>query len=282
MSPGLLRVAAAQAESRSGDLAANVATAVTLVQRAAEAGARVVVLPELFLTGYDPDAWSAETCTTPEDARLGPLAQAAAAHGCVVVAGAALAPDRLSLLVFDDRGGVHHAYDKQHLFDSERGFFTAGDHGATLEVDGWQLGLGICYDGCFPEHAAAAAADGATAYLCPSAYFVGSEHRRDLYYAARALDNGIYVVFAGLTGRCGAHAFNGGSAVYDPEGRPLGRVGDEAPAIVVADLDPAEVARVRELNPIGRDRVADLGRRARLRAGDGQAAALTTGETAGL
>ncbi|MGZ6788224.1 MAG: nitrilase-related carbon-nitrogen hydrolase, partial [Nocardioidaceae bacterium] len=73
MSPGLLRVAAAQAESRSGDLAANVATAVTLVQRAAEAGARVVVLPELFLTGYDPDAWSAETCTTPEDARLGPL-----------------------------------------------------------------------------------------------------------------------------------------------------------------------------------------------------------------
>ena len=130
-------------------------------------------------------------------------------------------------------------------------------------VDGWELGLGVCYDGCFPEHAAAAAADGARAYLCPAAYFVGSEHRRDLYYAARALDNGIYVVFAGLTGRCGAHDFNGGSAIYDPEGRPLDRVGDESPAIAVADLHAGEVARVQEMNPIARDRLTTLGSRTR-------------------
>ena len=50
--PGTLRVAAAQAESVPGDLAANVATAVPLVEQAADRGARVVVLPELFLTGY--------------------------------------------------------------------------------------------------------------------------------------------------------------------------------------------------------------------------------------
>ena len=67
----------------------------------------------------------------------------------------------------------------------------------------------------------AATAGGAMAYLCPSAYFVGGEHRRDLYYAARALDNGIYVVMAGLTGRCGDEQFSGGTAVYDPEGRPV-------------------------------------------------------------
>jgi predicted amidohydrolase len=131
-------------------------------------------------------------------------------------------------------------------------------------VDGWDLALGVCYDGCFPEHAASAAAGGATAYLCPSAYYVGSEHRRDLYYAARALDNGIYVVFAGLTGRCGEHAFNGGSAVYDPEGRPLGRAGDESPAVVVADLDPAEVRRVQAVNPIAEDRLDSQGTRTRV------------------
>ena len=111
-------------------------------------------------------------------------------------------------------------------------------------------GSGVCFDGCFPQHAAAAAADGASAYLCPSAYYAGSEHRRDLYYAARALDNGIYVVFAGLTGRCGSRDFNGGSAVYDPEGRPLARVGAEHPAIAVAGLDAAEIDRVRAMNPI--------------------------------
>ena len=265
---GLLRVAAAQAESVAGDVTANVETAVSLVRDAAARGARVVVLPELFLTGYARAAWTLEHTVTPDDERLGPLSAAATEHRLVVVAGAAVrrADDwaTLSLVVLDDVGGVTAPYDKQHLFDQERAFFTPGDHGASLHVDGWDLGLGVCYDGCFPEHAAAAAADGAGAYLCPSAYFVGSEHRRDLYYAARALDNGIYVAFSGLTGQCGEWEFNGGSAVYDPEGRAVARVDEASPALVVADLDPAEVARVQQLNPIARDRLPDLGTRTRL------------------
>lgn len=262
MSAAVLRVAAAQAESVPGDVAANVATAVSLVRTAAERGARVVVLPELFLTGYAEHAWTEAQAITPDDPRLTPLSQTAVDGRVVVVAGAAVrrpAGTTISLLVVDDTGVVRAAYDKQHLFAAERSFFTAGNHGASIVVDGWELGLGVCYDGCFPEHAAAAAADGALAYLCPSAYFTGSEHRRDLYYAARALDNGIYVVFAGLTGRCGDWAFNGGSAVYDPEGRVLDRAGTGAPAVVVADLRREEVQRVQELNPIGRDRLPELG-----------------------
>jgi predicted amidohydrolase len=285
-----LRVAAVQAESAFGDLHANVATAVGAVARAAAVGARVVVLPELFLTGYDPQGWSPQTCVTPADPCLAPLAEVARAHETVVVVGAALVGPTgrptLSLLVFDASGEVHQAYDKQHLTEEEQQFFAPGLGGASLLVDGWELGLGICYDGCFPEHAMAAARDGASAYLCPSAYYVGSEHRRDLYYAARALDNGIYVVFAGLTGTCGGHRFNGGSAIYDPEGRPLDRADDPVdhpaddragddgddhiddrahgrPAMAVADLDAAEVARVQVMNPMGRDR-RELGSRVRL------------------
>ena len=116
----------------------------------------------------------------------------------------------------------HRALRQQHLFDTERAFFAPGAQGASIVVDGWELGLGVCYDGCFPEHARAAAEDGARAYLCPSAYVAGSEHRRDLYYAARALDNGIYVVFAGLTGRCGGLDFSGGRGLRPggPRARP--------------------------------------------------------------
>ena len=260
-----LRIAAAQAESVPGDVSANVATALSLVRSAADRGARVVVLPELFLTGYAPETWNLDQTLTEEDPRLDPLREVASERGVVVVAGAAVRRGAdlvtLSLLSFAEDGSVAAPYDKQHLFDAERRFFTPGDHGASIVVDGWELGLGICYDGCFPEHAAAAAGDGARAYLCPSAYYVGSEHRRDLYYAARALDNGIYVVFAGLTGRCGEHEFNGGSAIYDPEGRPLGRVGDESPGLAVADLQAAEIVRVQEMNPIGRDRLDGLGAR---------------------
>jgi predicted amidohydrolase len=264
---GTLRVAAAQAESVSGDVAANVATAINLVSSAADEGVRVVVLPELFLTGYDPAAWTRETELTTDDGRLAPLSSVAASRDVVVVVGAAVRRTRgttLSVLVIDAAGGVSAPYDKQHLFSDEREFFTPGGNGATVVVDGWELGLGICYDGCFPEHAAAAAAGGATAYLCPAAYSVGSEHRRDLYYAARALDNGIYVVLAGLTGRCGDGEFTGGSAVYEPEGRPLGRIGTESPGLVVADLDAAEVRRVQQRHPMGAERLPSQGPRSRV------------------
>ncbi|MGZ8738068.1 MAG: carbon-nitrogen hydrolase family protein [Nocardioides sp.] len=268
MTAGHLRVAAAQAASVPGDVAANVATSVALVREAAARGARVVVLPELFLTGYDYAVWIPEDCLDLDDPRLAPLAGVARELSVVVVVGGAVrrpaGRHTLSLLVFSPDGSVTAPYDKQHLFADERAFFTPGDHGASIVVDGWDLGLGVCYDGCFPEHAASAAAGGAAAYLCPSAYFAGAEHRRDLYYAARALDNGIYVVFAGLTGPCGTWEFSGGSAVYDPEGRPLDRVGPEAPAVAVADLDAGEVRRVQAMNPISADRLDSQGVRKRV------------------
>jgi 5-aminopentanamidase len=259
----ILTVAAAQAEAAAGDLVTNVRTAAGLVREAADQGARVVVLPEAYLTGYDLDVFAGPLPSL-VDLPLDKLRDAARDTGAVVVASSALAAEgvaTLSSVVVHPDGAVDVPYDKQHLDGDEARYFTPGDHGASIRVDWLELGLSICYDGCFPEHAAAAARDGATVYLCPSAYYVGSEHRRDLYYAARALDNGIYVVFSGLSGRCGGYAFNGGSAIYDPEGRPVDRVGNEVLATAFADLDPAEVRRVRALNPIGRDRLSGLGRR---------------------
>ena len=84
-----------------------------------------------------------------------------------------------------------------------------------------------------------------------------------LAYAARALDNGIYVVFAGLAGRCGPWEFNGGSAVYDPEGRPLGRLGTGR-GLVLADLDPATPKPPTE--PSAPAPIPDAGPAARLNA----------------
>lgn len=260
-----LRVAAVQAESIAGDVKANVASAVEWVGRAASEGASLVVLPELFLCGYDPDTQRADPdgCdVTPDDPRLDPLREASA-MAAVLVGAAVRQPDQtrtVSVLSFDSAGVCTVAYSKQHLWDEERTIFVPGAMGASVGIGDWELGLGICYDGCFPEHARAASDVGALAYVCPSAYVVGSEHRRDLYYAARALDNGIYVVFAGLVGRCGALDFSGGTAIYDPQGRAVARV-DAGEGFIVADLDPEEIAEARRINPYTRDRLPTLGGR---------------------
>ena len=260
-------VAAGQASALAGDLAANVATAARLTALAGSQGVEVLVLPEAFLTGYD-GAVFAGPLPAPDDLAgplLDPLRAAAASTGTTLVLGTALERGgrrTLASVVVRPDGGTGAPYDKQHLDGAEKDHFVPGDHGASISVGGHELGLSICYDGCFPEHARAAAADGAVGYLSSMAYFPGGEHRRDLHYAARALENGFYVVVAGLTGRCGASSFVGGSAVYDPEGRPLARLGEEE-GIAVAELDPALVAATRSRHTMHHDHRPSLGPRVR-------------------
>ena len=262
-----LLVAAGQAASISGDRVANVATAVRLTALAAGQGVRLLVLPEAFLTGYDVAAFTGPLPTEADldAAWLDPLREAARAGELTVVAGTALdraGGRRLSQVVVRPDGTTTAPYDKQHLDGLEKELFTVGDHGASIDVEGLELGLSICYDGCFPEHAQAAARDGAHGYLASAAYFPGGAHRRDLYYAARAVENGMYVVLAGLTGRCGGAAFIGGSAVYDPEGRPLARLGEEE-GLAIAELDTEVVATTRATHTMVADHRDSLGPRVR-------------------
>ncbi|HEU4406323.1 MAG TPA: carbon-nitrogen hydrolase family protein [Polyangiaceae bacterium] len=270
-----LCVAAVQAEPVPGDVAANAAAAARLLARAAGEGARLVVFPELFLPAYDPDALRADPAGAflrvgeaerVGDRRLAPLGAAARRHRVVALVGAALLRPggrrTLSSIVVDAEGEAVAAYDKQHLWGpDEAELFAPGEAGVTLRLGDWRLGLGVCYDGCFPEHGRAAALDGAHAYLCPGAFLQGSQHRRDLYYAARALDNTMYVVFANSVGGRGRLRFNGGAAIYEPEGRAIARGGDEGEAVLVAELDPREIGRVRERHAMLRDRRGDLGGR---------------------
>lgn len=275
-----IRVAAVQAEAAPGDVPANVATAARLVGQAAASGATLVVLPELFLSAYHPPVLGAQPATdlaadderAIADARLDPLRVAARDQGTVVVVGAPVrqADGRrtCSSLVVDRSGTVTAAYDKQQLWGpDERALFVAGERGATLTIDDWRFGLGICYDGCFPEHGRAVALAGADGYLVPSGYVLGSEHRRDIYYAARALDNTMYVVFANSVGGPAPWAFNGGAAIYEPEGRALGRGPDSGEHIVVADLDPTHIAAVRAAHSMLTDRRTDFGGRAEIAVG---------------
>ncbi|MGC4896081.1 carbon-nitrogen hydrolase family protein [Micromonospora sp. DT31] len=265
-----LTVATVQADPAPGDVAGNARAAARLVGRAG--GARLVVLPELFLPAYHLPALRADPAGTdvaadPDglvaDPRLDPLRAAAADTGAAVLVGAAVRhPDRrrtISALVVDPSGTVTVGYDKQQLWSGERDLFDAGRRGATLLVDEWRFGLGICYDGCFPEHARAAAADGVHGYLCPSGYLTGSAHRRDLYYAARALDNTMYVVFANAVDGADPWRFNGGAAIYDPEGRPLVRGADTGEDVLVATLDPAALAATRAAHTMLRDRPSHSG-----------------------
>lgn len=263
-----LRVAAGQAVAVAGDLATNVATAVALTHEAAERGVRLLVLPEAFLTGYCRSAFAGPLPGEADlPALLEPLSAEASEHRITVVVSTPLQREgrrTLSSVVVAAHGAVTAVYDKQHLSGYEKDYFTPGERGASITVDGWECALGICYDASFPEHGRAAALDGAVVYAVSAAFFPGGADRLRLYAAGRALDNGMYVVFSGLAGPCGDEQFIGGSAVHDPEGRLVADVmGDRG--LALADLEPSVVRSTREQHPMLRDRRIDLGGRGRTR-----------------
>lgn len=250
-----LRIAVAQAEAAPLDVASNARTARALVERAGGQGARVVLLPELFLCGYELARIAAEpgrAAVAADDARLEPLRGAARSTRCTVVVGAAV-PDgerlRNAVLVIGPGGEIAGRYDKQHLWTGERELFAPGDADAVLDVDGVRLALAVCYDAGFPEHARRAARAGAAGYLVAGAFAAGEEERRlAIYCAARSLENTMYLAFSNLVGAAGDVRWCGRSGVFAPDGRAV-TVLTRAPGVAVAELDAAEVARARTQIP---------------------------------
>ncbi|MBF4160170.1 carbon-nitrogen hydrolase family protein [Nocardioides acrostichi] len=260
-----LRVAVGQAEPAVADIATNVGLAADLTARAGAQGARLLVLPEAFLTGYHPDAFDAVVAGGSPTHRdldgplLAPLREACADSGCTVLVSTPLVTDdgrlRLAMVRVDPEGRGAAVYAKQHVDRSERAWFSPGDPApVVLAIQGVRVGLAICYDTRFPEHAAAAARAGAEVYAVSAAYLEGSTRGREVSLPARALDHGMYVVAAAALGPTGTVGATGGSCVLDPEGRELATLGAE-PGIAVAEVDLDALAEVRSRQTMHADRM---------------------------
>ncbi len=164
-----LTVAAAQPACRARDVAGN-AEAHARVVRATQA--RVVVFPELSLTGYELDA-APVAC---EHDVLIPIIDACAAAGSLALVGAPVEEQgrRFIAMLVIDGAGARPAYRKTWLGGNESTQFHPGDGPTVLEVDGWRLGLGICKDTGAAQHVAGIAA------LNVDAYLAGLVHRLPL------------------------------------------------------------------------------------------------------
>lgn len=256
-----LRIVAAQAPVVAGDIPANAVTAAAVIREAAAAGARLVVFAEKFLSGYEPDLIRADPlrhAVQIDDSRLAPISDACRESGTTAVVGAAVQDEtgslRVSALVIGPSGELVTRYDKQYLFKAEREIYRPGTAGCTLELDGWRLGLGICYDSGFPEHARAAALDGCHAYLVGALFSVGHGHHESrTWFPARALDNTVYTLLANHIGESGGWNTCGTSAVWAPDGRLLAEAGADRRELVLVDLDPAVLSATRRSEPLLHD-----------------------------
>jgi deaminated glutathione amidase len=264
------RVAALQMVS-TPERERNLAEAGRLIAEAAEAGARLVLLPEYFCFMGHKDS---DKLAVREPYGDGPiqrfLAEAALKNKVWIIGGTLplVAPEENRVLnttlVFDTRGEEVARYDKIHLFNFEKGAesfdeartIRPGTEVRTFEAPFGRVGLSVCYDLRFPE--LYRRMGDCALMVVPSAftYTTGRAHWQTLL-RARAIENQCYVLAAAQGGQHenGRRTW-GHSMLIDPWGEVLD-VLDEGPGIVAGDIDLERIAAVRASLPAWRHRVLD-------------------------
>jgi deaminated glutathione amidase len=258
-----LNVAIIQMNSQD-DKRANIAAALDLIDRAAEVGARLVALPEVwpYLGPDDVNRDQAELIPGPITELL---AQRARRHG-IYVHGGSIYETRPgdpgmynTTVMIDPTGEIIARYSKIHMFDvvldgvaeyRESATVTPGDEVVVTEIDGILVGLAICYDLRFPELFRILALEGAQAIMLPAAFTLttGKDHWEALI-RARAIENGLYMI---APAQWGTHPPGnwcyGRSMVVDPWGTVMTTASDGV-GIAHATVDPSRVAMVRRQIP---------------------------------
>jgi NAD+ synthase (glutamine-hydrolysing) len=240
-----LRIALAQINPVVGDLGGNTALIARWIANARDAGASVVVVPELALTGYPPEDLLLKRHFRDAAARQTELL-AESVEGIVALVGAPeQTEDELfnALYVMAD-GRVQAIYRKVRLpnygvFD-ERRYFSSGEVPGLIHIDDLVIGLTVCEDVWLPGHPTSSAAEaGADLIVNASAspYHRGKGAAREAMVAERARENDVPMALCNCVGGQDELVFDGHSFVVDAEGRTLARAAQFEPELLVCDLE---------------------------------------------
>lgn len=257
-----LTVSLAQIDIVLGDPATNLAKAADWIAEAAQRSSDLVILPELWSSGYDLTR-APKLASTMRDGLVRQVANLAAQHqiwvvGSTLVSDGEAQPTNRAIL-FDPTGEVIASYDKIHLFGlMDEDQYLAPGKSLTLTETPWgKAGLAICYDLRFPEIFRSYALAGANMILLPSEWPYPRQAHWSTLLRARAIENQLYVLACNRVGKDTRNTFCGRSAVIDPWGEVTVEAGDTETMLTVT-IDLATVPQIRDRIPVFRDRRPEL------------------------
>lgn len=254
-------IAVGQMDIALGDPETNAHIAEELAARAADQGASLLMLPELWGSGYD--LGRAGELAAPLDEGLFAYTAELARRYRLAICGSLL--ERWNggcyntATLYDAEGRRRAVYRKIHLIGlmDEDVYLKAGGELSAVDLSWGTTALAICYDLRFPELFRRYALEGAQLILLPAEWPVQRiEHWRVLL-RARAIENQCYVIACNRVGADRANTFGGRSAVIDPAGHVLAEAGDSS-ELLVATLDLSRIAEARRMLPVFRDRRPEL------------------------
>lgn len=262
--PGANRLRIGLAQLNSGDSTdANLSSAKEAINRLADAGAELIVLPEHtdFIGPDDQKSGHAEEIKS--SSYLAAVSKLAARHRCHIHGGSYLEKDgdRIynSAVVFGPGGEMVAKYRKLHLFDVEipggrkyleSSVISSGNETALFSIGEFTVGLATCYDLRFPELFRRLAIQGANLILLPAAFTMqtGRDHW-EVLLRARAIENQCWVAGIGQWGEAPpSHLCYGRSMVIDPWGLVVAQAQDGVTTLT-ADIDLETVRGIRTRFP---------------------------------
>jgi len=269
---GRLTVALAQMDPALGDRNRNLERHRDWVRQATEAGAQLLVFPELSLTGYFLKDLVPESAIRLEDPIIRELGQLA--QRLDVVVGAVIEePDHryFNASLYFSHGQLAHLHRKVYLptygmFDEQR-YFAAGDRFRSFKTDFGRAGILVCEDIWHLSSAYILSLEGADMIICPSASpgrgittdeRLGTAESYGLVCRTYAQFLTTFFLYCNRVGYEDGANFWGGSRAIGPNGDIIAQEEDADEALVLASLDLGDVRRQRLANPLLRDEKLEL------------------------
>lgn len=231
-----MKVCAAQLRPVAGDLVANVAKHLELIELAVSQQADVVFFPELSLTGFEPrlaDSLAIDIA----DQRLDVFQEHSDKANMLIGVGMPISiGSGVSIgMVWFSPGDARRLYEKQQLHADELPYFVAGGKQLVLERSGSRLVPAICYESLQMNHADSAATLAADMYLASVAKPAGGLAKAMTHYPAVASKHNMLVIMANCVGPSDDFISVGQSAAWNGRGELLAQMGAESEGVVVLD-----------------------------------------------
>lgn len=247
-------LAALQMEVVTGAVKANLAIIESVAIEAAGKGARILVLPEVALTGYGAGDMILLSAETADSAALGLLGELARRLDLALALRFAERDGKevYNSAVFLSPDGWRVLHRKRFLYGAyEHALFTpGGDLSQPFRFDGTVVGLRVCFDVEFPESVRALALRGASLVLVPTALPRGqaSSFIATKMVPTRAFENSLTIVYADHAGADERFAYAGRSEIAFADGTEGARAGPEGAELLIAVDDPVRILNTRSEN----------------------------------
>jgi len=250
-----VKIGLIQIRPKIGDKKFNLDRAVAFIEDASSRGANIVVLPELFITGYDLKiiGKSIKKLSEPINGQSIKLLSKVAKRENVVV----VAPipefkaqeDAVynSAIVINSDGKVLGSYAKIHLWGLEKKYFRYGRECPVFRTSCCKVGVMICYDAGFPEIARILALKGAEIIVMPSAWRIQDYNLWDINTRSRALENTVFLVGVNMVyEKNGETYLFGASRIVSPDGHVIREAALGREEVIVEEVDLKNVSYIRE------------------------------------